>query len=142
MTGKLTANSSVVVDREPAAVWAALTEPEQLSKAFFGAKVESDWRQGSPITFSGEWDGKPYRDKGKIVKVVPNQLLEYTHWSPLSGTADEPDNYHTVTFRLTPRDKGTELALTQSNVNDETEQEHSEQTWSMMLNNIKKLVES
>ncbi len=141
MAGMLTANSAVVIKSEPAEVWAAITNPVLLSKAFFGARVVTNWREGSPITFSGEWNGKPYKDKGTIMKVVPNRLLEYTHWSPLSGTPDEPENYHTVTFKLTPSEGGTELALRQSNVNDESEREHSEKTWALMLGNIKKLVE-
>ncbi len=141
MAGDLTANSSVVINAEPAAVWAALTEPELVSKAFFGAQVESDWQEGSPITFRGEWEGKPFEDKGRIVRIVPNSLLEYTHWSPLSGVADDPENYHGVTFRLTPREGGTGLSLSQSNVTDEAEREHSERNWSMMLDNVKRLVE-
>jgi uncharacterized protein YndB with AHSA1/START domain len=142
MAGTLTANSAVVIRSEPAEVWEVITNPALLSKAFFGAKVVTNWREGSAITFSGEWNGKPYKDRGTIMKVVPNRLLEYTHWSPLSGTPDEPENYHTVTFELTPSEGGTELALRQSNVNDENEREHSEKTWSLMLGNIKKLVES
>jgi uncharacterized protein YndB with AHSA1/START domain len=142
MAGTLTANSAVVIRSEPAEVWEVITNPALLSKAFFGAKVVTNWREGSAITFSGEWNGKPYKDRGTIMKVVPNRLLEYTHWSPLSGTPDEPENYHTVTFELTPSEGGTELALRQSNVNDENEREHSEKTWSLMLGNIKKLVKS
>src|SRR5205823_6384605 len=99
---------------EPAAVWAAITDPELVSQAFFGAKVETDWRPGSPITWSGEWQGKPFRDKGEIVKVEPNQVLEFTHFSPLTGQPDVPENYHTVTFEETAQSDGTELTISQS----------------------------
>ena len=67
----------------------------------FGADVVSDWREGSPIVWKGEWKGKPYEDKGVILRVQPNEKLEYTHYSPLTGAPDVPDSYHTVTVTLT-----------------------------------------
>jgi hypothetical protein len=29
----------------------------------FGATVTTDWRTGSPITWTGEWNGQPFEDK-------------------------------------------------------------------------------
>lgn len=141
MPRELTAHCDVVIDAGPAAVWAGLTDSELVGKAFFDSTIESDWQEGSPVTISGEWQGKEFRDKGQVVTVVPNQQLVYTHWSPLSGTADEPENYHTITVRLSPVGDGTKLSLSQDNVADETELEHTERNWSAMLENLKKLIE-
>lgn len=126
---------SVPIKADPARVWAALTDSDTVGQAFFGSRVESDWREGGPITFTGEWEGKTFRDEGQIIKVVPDQLLTYTHWST-------PDNPHTVTFRLSPAaDGGTELSVAQDNAGGAEEREHSAQTWSAMLGNLKQLVE-
>jgi uncharacterized protein YndB with AHSA1/START domain len=141
MASKLTAHADVSIDATPDTVWRGLTDSDLVGKAFFDTRVESDWREGSPITISGEWQGKAFQDKGEVVSVVPYEQLVYTHWSPLSGTADEPANYHTITLRLTPRDDGTRLALSQDNVADEDELRHSEDNWSVMLENLKKLIE-
>jgi uncharacterized protein YndB with AHSA1/START domain len=141
MPSELTANCDVMIDAEPDRVWSALTDSELLGKAFFDTTVESDWREGSPISFSGEFQGKEFHDKGQVMKVAPTHELVYTHWSPLSGTEDTPENYHTVTLHLTPANGGTKLALSQDNVGDEEERKHSEQTWSMMLDSLKKLIE-
>ncbi|WP_117213458.1 hypothetical protein [Allorhizocola rhizosphaerae] len=37
---------------------AARTDSDTVGQAFFGSRVESDWREGSPITFTGEREGK------------------------------------------------------------------------------------
>jgi len=138
---KFEATSSVIINAEPAAIWAALADPEVLSQAFFGAKVETDWQPGSPITFTGEWQGKSFQDKGEIVKVEPNKMLQFTHFSPLTGQPDVPENYHTVTLELTPRGSDTELSISQTNAASEEEREHSEANWSQVLASLKKLTE-
>ncbi len=141
MTKELTATSHVVIKAEPAAIWATLTDPELLSQAFFGAKVDTDWQPGSPITFNGEWEGKSFQDKGTIVRVEPNKVLQFTHFSPLAGQPDIPENYHTVTFELTPRDGATDLAISQSNAASEEERQHSAAIWARVSNSLKQLTE-
>lgn len=141
MAKRLTARRSVTIDAEPVTIWSALTDPEQVSKAFFGARVDTDWQEGSPITFSGEWNGKPFRDHGEVVRVEPGSTLTFTHFSPLSGQPDTPENYHTVTFELTPRNGATEVTISQTNAASEEEKQHSEENWAQVLNTIKQLAE-
>ncbi|MCL4562872.1 MAG: SRPBCC domain-containing protein [Chloroflexi bacterium] len=107
----------------------------------FGADVVTDWKEGSPILYKGLWQGKPFEDKGWVVKVVPERLLITTHWSPLSGVPDAPENYHMVGYRLTPHEGGTRLVLTQDNNASKEEKTHSENNWNMMLATLKRLVE-
>jgi len=136
-----TATSSTSIRAEPAAVWTALTDPDVVSKAFFGATVDSDWRPGSPITFSGEWQGKAFRDHGEIVTVDPARRLEFTHFSPMTGQPDVPENYHIVTFDLAPASGGTEVTIRQTNAASEDEKKYSEQNWDTVLHNLKETVE-
>jgi len=136
-----TATSRTTIDAEPAAVWTALTDPDLVSRAFFGATVESDWTPGSPITFSGEWQGKEFRDHGEIVAVEPAKKLEFTHFSPMTGQPDVPENYHVVTFDLAPAASGTEVTITQTNAGSEEEKAYSEQNWSTVLSTLKDTVE-
>jgi uncharacterized protein YndB with AHSA1/START domain len=137
-----TATSTTTIRAEPAAVWAALTDQDLVSKAFFGATVESDWRAGNPITFSGEWQGKTFRDHGEVVAVEPARKLEFTHFSPMTGQPDVPENYHVVTFDLAPVDAGTQVTITQTNAQSEEEQRHSEQNWQTVLASLKDSVEA
>ncbi|HWA34479.1 MAG TPA: SRPBCC family protein, partial [Cyclobacteriaceae bacterium] len=78
-------------------IWEALVTPRIIKQYMFGTDVESDFRPGSKITWKGEWEGKPYEDKGEIIEVRRNQLLRFTHFSPTTGEKDIPENYHYVT---------------------------------------------
>src|SRR3989442_10144144 len=52
-----------------------------LFRSYLGAEVETDWQVGSPITFKGDWEGKPYEDKGEILVFEPERKLAYSHRS-------------------------------------------------------------
>ena len=67
----------------------------------FGSDVTSDWTAGSPITYAGEYEGKSYEDHGTILEIRPPELLRSTHFSPLSGMPDVPENYHELVYTLT-----------------------------------------
>ena len=141
-TKDLIARSSIVVNAPPTKVWEALVSPAALKQYMFGSDVRSDFKEGSPITFSGEWQGKSYQDKGSILKAERNSVLQYSHFSSMSGKPDRPENYHTVTIELS--DLGgnrTRVQLTQDNNQNEAERAHSEKNWNMMLTGLKKFVE-
>ena len=94
----------------------------------------------------GELEGKPYEDKGNIQTFDRDKRLAFTHWSPLSGMEDTPENYHVVSFDLRPANGGTEVVLTQTNQNDaepltpENRQEYAK-NWTMVLEGLKKAAE-
>ena len=107
----------------------------------FGTTVISDWKEGSKIAWKGEWNGKSYEDKGIILQFKPKTKLQYSHFSPLTGQPDIPENYHTVTIELTNKDKQTIVFLSQDNNTTKQAKEYSEQNWMMMLTGLKKLLE-
>lgn len=135
------AEASITVDAPPPAIWKALVDPAQIRKYMFGTTVDSEWKEGSPITWKGELQGKAYADKGVIRRLEPDRLLEYTHFSPMSGLADRPENYHTVRIELSPRGPQTVVSLTQDNNPTEEAREHSATNWRMMLDGLKRVVE-
>jgi hypothetical protein len=108
----------------------------------FGADVVSDWVAGSAIVWKGEWQGKPYEDKGVILQLDKERLLEYSHFSPLMGKPDVPENYHTVEFTLKSEGSKTAVSLIQDNNATEDARLHSEKNWERMLLDLKKLLET
>jgi uncharacterized protein YndB with AHSA1/START domain len=135
------ATAECEIDAPPDKVWRALTEPELIKKYMFGSEVTTDWQPGSPITWKGEFEGREYEDKGEIIAVEPGQRLEVTHFSPLTGQEDRPENYHRVRYALQQTTGGTSVRLTQDNSSSAEEAEHSAANWQMMLDGLKNVVE-
>lgn len=141
MPKNLIAKASVTVNATSDKVWKALVDPAAIKKYMFGTNVVSEWKEGSPITWKGEWKGKAYEDKGVILQFKPGRTLQYTHFSPLLGLPDKPENYHTVTIDLSREGDQTHVSLAQDNNSTEEAREHSEQNWKTMLGGLEKFLE-
>jgi uncharacterized protein YndB with AHSA1/START domain len=141
MSNGLVANASTTIGAPASAVWQALVTPAAIKEYMFGTTVTSTWAVGSPITWKGEWQGRAYEDKGVILRFVPESLLQYSHFSPLAGLPDVPENYHMVTVELSPDGGHTHVTLSQDNNPTEEAREHSEKNWGMMLGALKAYVE-
>jgi uncharacterized protein YndB with AHSA1/START domain len=132
------AKVSILVDASPKQVWHALVDPVAIKKYFMGTTVKTDWKVGSPISWSGEWKGKPFSDKGEILECEDARVLSYSHWSPLTGADNRPENYHVVT---------TTLHKTQSNLAggvsaaDRDSRADYEKNWTTVLEGLKATVE-
>jgi uncharacterized protein YndB with AHSA1/START domain len=96
---------------------AAVTTPELIKQWFFGVDTESDWKPGSPLIHRGEWQGKPYVDKGEILR------------------------YQEVTWALSERDGSTELTITERNLPSEETKAVSEDSWKTVLTSLKDVLE-
>jgi uncharacterized protein YndB with AHSA1/START domain len=121
-------------------VWEALTTPELVKEYFFGSNLITSWKVGSPILFTGEYEGKPYCDNGQVLEYVVNHRLMFSYLSSWSGLPDHPDNYLIITYEVKAMDVGTELKITQTNY-DEDKARHSEGNWAQVIDGLKKLVE-
>ena len=136
-----TARATIHVDVPRADVWHAITDPDTIARYLFGSRVETDWQEGSPILYRGEWEGKPYEDKGMILEVVPGERLVSSYYSPLSGKPDVPESYQTVSYLLADDAGGTEVTITQDGCADDAEAERMSENWGMTLGSLKSVVE-
>ena len=126
MPNNLIATAAITVNAPSGKVWSALVTPDAIKRYLFGATVVSDWKEGSRIIWKGEWQGKPYEDKGVILRFLPGRTLQYTHFSPLAGLPDRPENYHTVTVELSADGTATRVSLSQDNNATEEARTNSE----------------
>jgi uncharacterized protein YndB with AHSA1/START domain len=142
MDPSLNARAETTIDAPVAKVWRALVTPALIKRYMFGTTVESSWKEGGPIVWKGEWKGKPYEDKGVILRQDPGRTLSYSHWSALSGAADTPENRHTVTIELSGEGGKTHVSLEQDNNKTPQERDESQKNWVVMLEGMKKVVEA
>jgi uncharacterized protein YndB with AHSA1/START domain len=135
------AKASITIDAPIAKVWNALVNPDTIRQYMFGTTVVSEWKKGSPIVWKGEWKGGAYEDKGVILELEPERRLRYSHFSPLAGLPDLPENYHNVTIELSVENGLVRVTLSQDNNPTVEAREHSERNWATMLAGLKKLLE-
>ena len=121
-------------------VWAALTKPDLTKQYFFGCEAVSDWRVGSPVSYSTVSDGKRTVHVSGVVKAYePHRLLECT--CVAAGFEGNPEKETTVTWSLSPRGDLTEVAVTQGEFHDRIEYTQVGQSADAILAGLKRLVE-
>lgn len=135
------ARATVRINAPSDRVWNALVDSDAIKQYMFGTHVDSDWKEGSEITWRGEWQGRPYEDKGVVLRVKPKRKIQYSHFSPSSGLPDRPENYHTVTIELAISNGHTDVLLAQDNNESEEARASSQRNWETMLDSLKKYVE-
>ena len=129
----------IAADRD--ALWHALTDPATIARYMYGTRVTTDWREGSPIVYRGEWEGKAYEDKGTILEIVPGERLITSYYSPLSGKPDEPESYQTVSYLLADEGDGTVVTITQDGCADRAEADRMSANWAATLESLRGVVE-
>ncbi len=143
MSKSFTAKSTIQINAPASKVWEALVDPALIKQYLFGTEVTTDWKVGSPITYKGVWEGRPYEDKGTILQIEPQKRLVSTYWSAFSGLPDSPEHYQTVDYELNPNGgTHTTLTITQDNIKSEEEVPRFEQNWNTTLAALKKVVEA
>ncbi len=142
MSRGLVAKATIDINVPITKVWEALTTPGIIKEYMFGTEVISEWKEGSPIIWKGVWEGKPYEDKGIILNIEPMNALQYSHFSPLSGLPDIPENYHTLTYELSNKEGRTFVSLSQDNNANEKAKEHSQKMWEALLAGMKRVLKN
>jgi uncharacterized protein YndB with AHSA1/START domain len=132
---------AVQIDAPIDRVWKAITIPSEIKQWFFGVETEAEWRVGGDLVHRGEYQGKPYVDKGTILEFDPPRRMVHTHWSDVSGKPDTPDNYQQVAWDLAEKYGGTELTVTERNLPSDTAAETSEGAWKAALGSLKEMLE-
>ena len=122
----------------PERVWQALTDPAFTARYWYGTRLVSDWKPGSPITFhkvQGE------ADTGTVLVADRPRKLAYSWLVNFPALAGERASR--VTFTLEPSGAGTKLTL----VHDDFPEgsgvfEAMKNGWRAIIPGLKKILES
>ena len=103
--------------------------------------TEAEWEVGGKLIHRGEYQGRPYVDRGEILEFTPPRRLVHSHWSDVSGKPDEPENREIVTWDLAELDGGTRLTITELSLPSEEAARTSGAAWKAALQSLKTLLE-
>ena len=101
-TANLTARSSITIAAPAEKVWTALITPAAIKQYMFGTTVVSDWKEGSPIIFKGEWQGKSYEDRGDPAVQAVAHAAVHPHQRPTRScrpAGERPPGHHPALAR-------------------------------------------
>ena len=106
---------SANIPATPEVVWRVLTSPEHLAQIFKGQQCGCEWTVGAKVRFLENRGGKEkVVEKGEVIRVSANKLLEYSSFPTQMGLEDTPENYIVVCYELLDNyDGSTHLAITQ-----------------------------
>ncbi|PLT33150.1 SRPBCC family protein [Bacillus sp. V5-8f] len=131
------------ISTTPEKIWEGLTNGDISQKYFFGTRVDSDWKVGSPVTYSRNGMVSDY---GNVLKYEPQSLLSFT-WT-YKGDNTPRQSPTRVTFTLKPMDKTVKLTLKHENLlaadfveNDDTFEGYNN-GWPAVLSNLKSFLET
>lgn len=83
---------------------------------------------GAPFFFEVREQGRRYPHYGRLLRVDPDRLLEFT-WLTCATRGEET----VVTVELTPHEDGTQLRLSHAGFPDEQSREQHETAWNSIL---------
>lgn len=132
------------INSTSAIIWQLITHPQFMEKWLSDDKiqVESNWKIGSPIIFSGMMHGIYLYNKGIILQFAPLICFKYNYISNLSNLPDVPENYTNICFTLNENITGVALEIAVSEINSYVDFKHLEMYWKTTSIIIKELAES
>ena len=94
----ITSKSTILINATKQKVWDALTKPELVKKWQYGSDLLTDWKVGREIRFRVEWENKVFEQWGKILEVIPNELIKYSLFFPRPDLEDKEENYFIMSY--------------------------------------------
>jgi uncharacterized protein YndB with AHSA1/START domain len=119
-------------------LWQALTDGAFTERYWFGHRVASDWKVGSPYRFAKQ--GAPTIE-GKVLVADPPRRLAYS-WDSCSPEAQR-ERTSRVTFDLEPRGKVVKLTVTHDELDERgVTLRNISGGWPMVIASLKSLLET
>ncbi|NHC12624.1 SRPBCC domain-containing protein [Motilibacter deserti] len=137
---------SLYVAASTSQVWTALTRPDVTPHYYFGLRAESEWAEGSTVSFRAPG---LLVATGEVVRAERGHLLMH---SLADACAEPPDPDASdlrpatwVSWELEPREDGVtrvRLLVDELESDSDEEADETELVWSRLLSNLKTLLET
>ena len=107
----ITSKSTILIHSTKQKVWNALTQPELVKQWQYGSELTTDWKVGSEIRFKNEWDNILYEQWGKILEIIPNELIKYSLFFPRPDLEDKEENYFIMSYVISDANNKIKLEI-------------------------------
>ena len=125
----------------PEKVWQALTDPAFTARFWYGTRLESDWKPGSPILFAKP-QGMGDPDRGKVLVADKPRTLSF-EWTEIGYAPLKGERPSRATFTIEPEAGGVKLTLVHDQFDEGSKvMEAMKNGWPSILGNLVKVVES
>ena len=133
--------STVIVNAPIEKVWDTITKPELVKLWQYGSDLLTTWEIGAEIKFRTEWEDKVFEQWGKVLEVIPYQLIRYSLFAPGPDLKDQPENYFIMNYILKAEDSQTRLEIVQEDNRPNAKQEEPQGEGNSVLQSLKKVAE-
>lgn len=142
---KFISTKNTLFFRAPAeTIWACFTQPDLVKQWLMGMEIVSDWKVGSLYQNKITCDGQVFEEKGRILQIVPNKILQVDFLSAWDNLEDKPENYQRLTHELVPKNGGFELQSTTDwlpSLYSEERQKEGEAGWRHLFPALQALID-
>lgn len=138
-----TIRKHITIKAEPSVIFEALTTPDKIVQYFPLKEVNGKWKVNGKVQYIGEIAGVTFTDFS-IIEILDNPYcFQYRYWSDNHGTDNRPENYLSIRYQLKTDKNGTQLSLTQSNIqNPDMYEQMNNIVWDYLLGALKEFVEN
>jgi uncharacterized protein YndB with AHSA1/START domain len=149
MSPKIVTNS-ILIRSTLQHVWDVLTKPEFTKIYMFGCETVSDWKEGSPLLWNGQYEGKEVTFvSGHILELKPPHRLIYSVIDLNAPYEKTPENHLKVLYELAETADGVEFKVSQYGFEEAADGEkrfteiyNNGDGWQPILVGIKELIEN
>lgn len=134
--------STIRINASIQKVWDTITKPEKVKLWQFGSDLITTWDLGTNIEFITEWEGTIFKQWGKVLEVIPNELLKYSLFAPRPDLEDKPENYFIMSYVLTSENEKTKLEIIQEDNRPNAVQEEPQGEENPILKSLKDIAET
>ncbi len=134
--------SAIKIKASRQKVWDTITKAKLVKLWQYGSDLLTSWEIGSDITFRTEWEDKVFEQWGKVLEVIPTEMVKYSLFAPRPDLEDKPENYFIMSYVLTEESGQTKLEIIQEDNRPNAVQEEPQGEENPVLKSLKEIAET